>query len=157
MIQCNMASISKTEFYWWGINSTLLCSVKVWYTEWAKSFFVPVPQGVSSWQGDSLHKSCIIHANLRKPRFTSNQFFLHCVAYIPCTGAGRLKLQWPKPKLSLCWQKNKGHSFYITFKCCLPHFLIRNSFFKYFLVVKTSVCFLTPPTLLKLNSISVVW
>jgi len=39
---------------------------------------------------------------------------------------------------------------------CLPHFLIRNSFFKYFLVVKTSVCFLAPPTLLKLNSISVV-
>ena len=55
-------------------------------------------------------------------------FFLgggvQCVTYIPCTTAGRLYLQRTKTKLSLCWQKNKGQSFYITFKCYLSSSLL---------------------------------
>ena len=49
-------------------------------------------------------------------------------------------------------RKTKDNPFTLLLNViCCPHFLIRNSFFKYFLVARTSVYFLNLPILLKLK------
>jgi hypothetical protein len=74
MIQCNVASISKT----WGINSNLLCSVKVRYTVCAKSCFVPVLHS----SGTSLRLNC--HVSLQTQSGTYMHLKCVCVCVCMC-------------------------------------------------------------------------
>jgi hypothetical protein len=52
----------------------------------------------------------------------------------PCTSAGRLELQWTKPKLSLRWYKNKKNHFTLLLNVICLEFLDQNTF-SYFLIV----------------------